>query len=49
MYKSLGVGFIRTQTIGNGDPICDFRFKKNIETISGWPPEELEEWKISKE
>ncbi|MGD8782753.1 MAG: hypothetical protein PVH88_27830 [Ignavibacteria bacterium] len=40
------MGFSRTQTIGNGAPICDFRFKKNVQTADGWPPENLPEWKV---
>ena len=47
MFKSYGIGFTRTQTIGNGAPICDFRFSKNTGTLSGWPPEKLPEWKIN--
>lgn len=45
MFRSLGIGFTRTQTIGNGAPICDFRFKKRGTTPPGWPPEDLEEFK----
>lgn len=46
MFKSYGIGFDRTQTIGNGASVCDFRFSKNGETRSGWPPETHPEWKI---
>ncbi|MCP4135830.1 MAG: L-2-amino-thiazoline-4-carboxylic acid hydrolase [bacterium] len=45
MFKSYGISFFRTQTIGNGAPICDFRFKKKAVTFKGWPPENLDEWK----
>ena len=45
MFRSLGIGFTRTQTIANGALYCDFRFKKNGETASGWPPEQLPEWR----
>lgn len=44
MFQALGIGFTRTQTIGNGAPKCDFRFKKGGETVRGWPPEGLDEW-----
>ena len=44
MYKSLCIGFTRTQTIANGASFCDFRFKRKGETISGWPPNALPEW-----
>jgi hypothetical protein len=44
MFRSMGIGLTRTQTIGNGDPICDFRFKKRGDTPPGWPPETLEEF-----
>ena len=44
VYRSLGLGFFRTQTIANGAPHCDFRFHKNCETRVPWPPESLEEW-----
>jgi hypothetical protein len=42
-YRAFGIGFRRTQTIPNGAPFCDFRFKKDWETPRGWPPEELDE------
>jgi len=42
-FRSLGVGFKRTQKIATGDTICDFRFKKDFDTPSGWPPDDLEE------
>jgi len=42
-YRSFGIGFKRTQTIANGAPWCDFRFKKGGDTPRGWPPENLVE------
>ncbi len=44
MFRSLGIGFSRTQTLGNGAPVCDFRFKKDGTTLPGWPPENLKEF-----
>ncbi len=44
LFRSYGIGFYRTQTIGNGGAVCDFRFKKSIKGHPGWPPEELKEW-----
>ena len=41
-----GFGFTRTQTIGNGDPICDHRFLKNGTTPRAWPPDNLQEFKM---
>jgi len=32
LFRSLGIGFSRTQTIANGGKLCDFRFKKHGET-----------------
>ena len=43
--RASGYGLKRTQTIGNGAPICDFRFSKDGKTPRGWPPEELPEYK----
>ena len=40
-----GFGVTRTQTIGNGDPICDLRFLKNGTTPRAWPPDDLPEYK----
>ena len=40
-----GFGFARTQTIGNGDPICDHRFLKNGTTPRAWPPDDLPEYR----
>ena len=48
MARVFGIGLIRTQTLGNGAQSCDFRFKKNYETPSGWPPENMEEFKGNK-
>ena len=44
MFRSFGIGLIRTQTIGNGASLCNFRFKKGGKTPQGWPPENLEEF-----
>lgn len=41
-----GFGFTRTQTIGNGDPLCDHRFLKKGTTPRAWPPETLKEIKM---
>lgn len=45
MYRNFGIGFTRTQIIANGDPICDFRYKRGGATPEGWPPEKLPDWK----
>ena len=37
-----------TQTIGNGASRCDFRFIKGYQTPIGWPPDDLEEFKLNK-
>ncbi len=42
----LGFGFTRTQTLGNGAPICDHRYVKNYKTPQAWPPDNLEEFKL---
>ena len=44
VFKAQGIGFSRTQTLGNGGTKCDFRFKKGGCSPSGWPPEALREW-----
>ncbi len=44
LFRSYGIGFSRTRTIGNGAETCDFRFKKGTGTANGWPPEKLDEW-----
>ena len=41
-----GCGFARTQTIGNGDPICDHRYTRNGTTNRAWPPNDIEEFKM---
>jgi len=46
LAKVFRFGFSRTQTIGNGDPICDHRFLKNGTTPRAWPPDDLEEFKM---
>ncbi len=46
MFRALGIGFKRTQTIGSGGNVCDFRFMRNYQTPEGWPPEKLEEFKM---
>jgi len=48
MFRAMGIGMKRTQTIGNKRKYCDFRFKKGGTTPSGWPPDNLEEFKILK-
>jgi hypothetical protein len=48
MAREFRIGLIRTQTIGNGAQSCDFRFKKNYETPSGWSPENMEEFRMNK-
>lgn len=40
-----GYGLTRTQNIGNGAPICDFRFNKEGTTPRAWPPDNLPEFK----
>jgi hypothetical protein len=37
LFRAYGIGFTRTQTIANGAPMCDFRFKKGGKTPEGWP------------
>ncbi|MFX1328391.1 MAG: L-2-amino-thiazoline-4-carboxylic acid hydrolase [Promethearchaeota archaeon] len=41
-----GFGFTRTQTLGNGDPICDHKFLRNGKTPRAWPPDNLQEFKM---
>ena len=43
--RASGYGFKRTQTIWNGAPFCDFRYSKEGNTLRGWPPENLPEFK----
>jgi hypothetical protein len=45
MFRRMGVRFYRTQTLGNGGDLCDFRFSRQGETMRGWPPEPLPEWR----
>jgi len=46
MANIYGFGFTRTQTIGNGNPICDHRFLKKGTTPRAWPPDNLQEYKM---
>ncbi len=43
--QAYGYGLKRTQTIGNGAPLCDFRYIKNGSTPRAWPPDNLPEFK----
>lgn len=43
--QAYGYGLKRTQTIGNGASICDFRYNKNGSTPRAWPPDHLPEFK----
>ncbi len=43
--QAYGYGLKRTQTIGNGAPLCDFRYVKNGSTPRAWPPDHLPEFK----
>lgn len=45
MFNEFGIGLIRTRTLANGAPLCDFRFKEGGMTKSGWPPDDLEEFR----
>lgn len=47
--RACGYGFKRTQTLWNGAPYCDFRYSKEGETLRGWPPDKLPEFKNSKD
>lgn len=43
LSDALGRGLVRCQTLAEGDPVCDFRFKRGRETYveplrDGWPP-----------
>jgi hypothetical protein len=42
--QAYGYGLSRTQTIGNGADICDFRYLKNGKTPRAWPPDNLPEF-----
>ncbi len=44
MARAYGYGLARTQTIGNGAPLCDFRYIKDGSSPSGWPPDNLPEF-----
>ncbi len=43
--RAYGYGLKRTQSIGNGADICDFRYVKNGITPRAWPPDNLPEFK----
>ena len=43
--RAYGYGLKRTQTIGNGADICDFRYIKEGTTPPAWPPDNLPEFK----
>lgn len=43
-----GFGFTRTQTLGNGAPMCDHRYIQGNSTPRAWPPETLQEFKPKK-
>ena len=43
--RAYGYGLKRTQTIGNGAPLCDFRYIKDGSTARAWPPDNLPEFK----
>lgn len=43
--RAYGYGLNRTQTIGNGAKICDFRYVKDGITPRVWPPDNLQEFK----
>jgi len=44
IMKNLGISFSRTTTLGNGGNKCDFRFAKEGELVTGWPPNNLKEF-----
>jgi hypothetical protein len=43
--REYGYGLKRTQSIGNGAKICDFRYVKDGLTPRAWPPDNLQEYK----
>jgi len=43
--QAYGYGLKRSRTIGNGAPLCDFRYDKNGSTTRAWPPDNLPEFK----
>ncbi|MFX1446368.1 MAG: L-2-amino-thiazoline-4-carboxylic acid hydrolase [Promethearchaeota archaeon] len=45
MARAYGYGLKRTQTIGNGAPICDFRYVKDGTNPRAWPPDNLLEFR----
>jgi hypothetical protein len=45
MARAYGYGLARTQTLGNRAPMCDFRYIKHGSSPSGWPPDNLPEFK----
>jgi hypothetical protein len=45
IMKNIGVAFSRTSTLGNGGPVCDFRFSKRGAVVEGWPPNGLKEFR----
>lgn len=47
LFKVMNVRFFREMSIAQGDPMCTFRWIKTGETVDGWPPENLPEWKIT--
>ena len=47
--RAYGYGLSRTQTIGNGASLCDFRYIKDGESPKGWPLQNLPEYKKSKD
>jgi len=40
-----GFGFTRTQTLGNGAPLCDHRYIQGGSTPRAWPPDTVQEYK----
>jgi hypothetical protein len=44
-YRAINLGFKRSSNLALGANVCDFRFCKNYTTPSGWPPNELDEYK----
>ncbi len=42
--RAHGYGLFRSQTIGNGAPICDFRYVKDGDAPPAWPLEDLPEF-----
>jgi len=45
LFQGYGIGFSRTQTIANGAASCDFRMRREGQTLDGWPPENVPEFK----